>query len=480
MMKRSALFVFAIAALFALLLTYVSRPAHAQFADQATLLTSVGSSGGGNTVTGTLAPSLTSYNSVNGVLLKIVPNANNTGATTLNLNSLGTSPAVVKMTSSGLAALSGTGCEFVNGVPALLVYLTSVSEFVLMTNSCSNISVGSANLSNSALSYSAPLNLTLGATVGSNQLTLSVCTNNSTLPTCNAPSAVNPILVAFRDPTIANGDPIMRSLTAALSFTIGSGDTMGCVSGQMCRLWEFLIDNAGTVSLCAYNANSLGNIIGLDEAAVQTSQSGTAGGSTAQLLYCSASAVSAKSIRYIGYVDVQETTAGTWSSLPTTAQLFGPGIARPGTSLQRKTFNSTTPTSVSSATKTVTNTSAPITLSSAANVVRVTANGASQSGASSVISAQLSRGSGPTLVGEPNIGNTSSSNGGAIPLSATDQPNTTSSVTYFVFIWNAQGSGTSQWIGTIAGQLFGSDITVEEIMGALEPANDDAPVSKAA
>lgn len=478
MMKRLPLALLA-PILFAIALLF-GAPVQAQFADQATLLTGVGSSGGGNTITATLAPVLTSYNAANGVLLKIVPNASNTGAATLNLNSLGTSPAVVKMTSSGLTALTGNGCELVNGVPALLVYLTSVSEFVLMSNSCSNVTVGSTNLLNSALGYNAPLNLTLGSTVGSNQLMISVCANSSTLPTCTAPTATNPILVAFRDPTIANGDPVMRSLTSSLSFTIASGNTMGCVSGQMCRLWEFLIDNAGTLALCAYNANSSGNIIGLDEAVVQTSQSGTTGGSNAQNLYCSTSAVSAKSIRYIGYIDVQETTAGTWASLPTTTQLFGPGIARPGATIKRITANATSATTVSSATKLVTNTTVSITPASAANVIRVTANGALLSGTASVAAAQLSRGTTPTLIGEPSLGNTASGNGAQIPLSATDQPNTTSSVSYFVFIWNPTGSGTSQWIGTISGLATGSDITAEEVMGALEPANDNTPISKAA
>lgn len=475
MMKRLPLALLA-PLLFALLF---GAPVQAQFADQATLLTGVGSSGGGNTITATLAPVLTSYNAANGVLLKIVPNASNTGAATLNLNSLGTSPAVVKMTSSGLTALTGNGCELVNGVPALLVYLTSVSEFVLMSNSCSNVTVGSTNLLNSALGFNAPLNLTIGTSVGSNQLTLSVCANSSTLPTCTAPSSTNPLLVAFRDPTIANGDPVMRSLTSSLSFTIGSGSTMGCQNGVMCRLWLFLIDNAGTLALCSYNANNATSIVGLNESAPQTSQSGTSGGSNAQNLYCSTSAVSAKSIRYIGYIDIQETTAGTWASLPNTTQIFGPGIPRPGSVIKIiGPITNTGATTVGSTTKTVTNTTTSISLDSAANVVVVRAEGSMVAGSGSAINAQLSRGTAPTLFGTiAQLGITSEA---PAAVAGFDQPNTTSSTSYFVYIWNGSGVGTSSWLGTQNSTVLQSTITIQEIMGALEPANDDMPQSKAA
>ena len=54
----------------------------------------------------------------------------------------------------------------------------------------------------------------------------------------------------------------------------------------------------------------------------------------AQTLYCNIASVAAKAVRRLGYVDVVETTAGTWAAIPTIIQLFGPGIHKPGETVQ--------------------------------------------------------------------------------------------------------------------------------------------------
>jgi hypothetical protein len=99
-----------------------------------------------------------------------------------------------------------------------------------------------------------PANLQLSIGVLSNTLVVAVLDRNG-----NAPTPASPILVAFRDPTAAGGDPILRAITGSLSITVPSGATLGTVSNQANRIWVGLFDNAGTPVLGVYNSlNSTG------------------------------------------------------------------------------------------------------------------------------------------------------------------------------------------------------------------------------
>lgn len=77
---------------------------------------------GTNTITGVLAPSLTAYST--GMLVVFTPAGANTGATTLNVNSLG-ARSIVKRNGTALIAN-----DLVAGIPALVV--TSGTQFVLL------------------------------------------------------------------------------------------------------------------------------------------------------------------------------------------------------------------------------------------------------------------------------------------------------------------------------------------------------------
>jgi hypothetical protein len=159
---------------------------------------------------------------------------------------------------------------------------------------------------------------------------------------------------------------VFVSLQAALSFTIGSTDTMGCVGAVACRLRTYAINNGGTIGLRAYNSLSGASLVGLNEGVLQTSQSGTGGGSTAQLLYCNISAVSAKAVRELGYIEITETTAGTWSANATFIQLKGPGVKKAGDIVQ-SFFNTSTATNSTTSTYTP-STTAPTTAAAVAAV----------------------------------------------------------------------------------------------------------------
>lgn len=200
----------------------------------------------------------------------------------------------------------------------------------LITNLTAALQVAGA--SGVSLGFNAPANLRIGVAVGSNNLTVSLLGTNG-----SAPSATNPVTIPFRDVTIGNGDLVGRVVTAATVFTVNSTNTMGvAANNQPFRLWVVAFDNAGTVVLGLVNCSIAGQIFPLCEDVLQSSQSGTAGGSTAGLFYAAVSALASKSIRILGYMEWASglATAGSWNALPTTVQLFGPGQKKPGDTVQ--------------------------------------------------------------------------------------------------------------------------------------------------
>lgn len=87
----------------------------------------LGSVAGTNTITGSMSPALTSYS--DGMLVVFNPAATNSGAVTLNVNSLG-AVTVNKLLNGASTALVAN--DLVNGVPALVVYDSSASAFRLI------------------------------------------------------------------------------------------------------------------------------------------------------------------------------------------------------------------------------------------------------------------------------------------------------------------------------------------------------------
>lgn len=453
----------------ALLLGMVGA-AFAQFVDQQTYAGA--GAGSANAQTATLA-NVSSLADVLGVKVIFVPGATNTASMTLNLSGAG-AQTVKKPNGAGLTNL--VGGEIVSGQPTMVMW--DGTEFVLMTPAA--LPVGAAYIQNSGFGFGAPANLQINGTVNSNQLTIALKGING-----SDPSAANPIPVAFRDSTIANGDPVWVSVTSALSFTIGSGSTMGCQSATMCRLWVFAANDAGTVRLCAYNARSgTASIIAPDEAALQTSAAGSSGGSSAQTFYCN-SAITSKAIRYIGYVDIQETVAGTWAAGPTYTQLFGPGIKKPGEIVQTLYSTTTTDTTGSgtAGVYTATTSAQSVTPHSAADIFRVVANGnLTQNAPASPVGYAIFRASGAspactTMVGGL-IGVNSTAGGAETSASIVrfDEPNTTGQITYALCITLTNSTTPPDWCPANALGAATCAFAVDEIMGALEPANDDNAV----
>ncbi len=314
--------------------------------------------------------------------------------------------------------------------------------------------------------YQAPLNLELNVSVASNELTIAINDPNG-----NVPATSHPVLLNFRSATVSSGAITFVPVTAATAFTTGAiTDSMGCTTAVLCRLWVWAIDNAGTADICVYNAEAAGRtIVDLNEAVLQSSASGTGGGTSAQTLYCNASSVSSKAVRRLGYVDATWTSGTGWSG-PTTVQLFGPGIHKPGEVVQGPFFATNSTNYAVTTSFGVTSIVQTITPTSAVDLIYATADvNVFQTGSSDTVSLQIGRGSCATQFGT--FGILENPIYAVVPLSGMDAPASTSSLTYGVCATSNVGGNAA-----VNPALTGieSSITVWEIMGALDgPANDN-------
>lgn len=117
----------------------------------------------------------------------------------------------------------------------------------------------------------------------------------------------------FRNSALGNGTPVSGVLVAANSIVVPAGATLGSISGQQARLVLLEAYNGGSPVLCIAN---LAGGLQLDETNLISPVVISTGATSAGVIY-SASAVSANSpYRIVGFIDVTEATAGTWSTAP--------------------------------------------------------------------------------------------------------------------------------------------------------------------
>jgi hypothetical protein len=338
------------------------------------------------------------------------------------------------------------------------------------------LSVGAGSLAQSAQGYGSPLNLQLAAAVSGNNLTVSVLGVNGSNP--SSPS--NPVLVNFRSQTLNNGTNgiVYGQITSALSFQVTSGNTMGCTTAVLCRLWVELICQTELTGTCTSillglsNQSTAAQIYPLAEDALQSTGSGISGGGSAGVIQTSVGGLSGKAIRIAGYIEVTWTSGTGWATTPSKVQLFGPGVHKPGDVVQTIYASTTSTATNGGGALTASNVTANLTPTSTVNLVRVDSSAGwlttANSGAQMLLSAQIQRGATsitPQVVTGP-AGGSSIGYQGTLSFSAFDAPSATSSQTYALYF-------NSSTIGHNV-QITNGMIILQEIMGALEPGNDDA------
>ncbi len=185
-------------------------------------------------------------------------------------------------------------------------------------------------------------NLSLVASVAANALTIALKTKAGTDAT-----ATDKISIPFRSATAANGDFATVDVTSASSLVISNGSTLGSVANIANRFWVVGFNDAGTFRLGLVNclttvagAGSGRDVTAIyplrdDVLASSTAEGGAGAADSAQVIY-TGTAVSAKAMRVLGYLEynVGLGTAGVYATVPTKLQLFGPGISLPGQVVQ--------------------------------------------------------------------------------------------------------------------------------------------------
>jgi hypothetical protein len=234
--------------------------------------------------------------------------------------------------SSGAITLDGSGSQTINGVATLT--LAPGQGMIVFTDGTNWRAYGEVGtFVGKQMGYGQIINGTLVESNATNAVTFAV----KTLAGAD-PSSSDPVLVCFRNATVATGNYVYRTITAALSLTISSGSTLGFASGVAARAWIVIFDDGGTLRLGAINCRSGTNVypLGRNPIASSTAEGGAGAADSAQVFY-TGTAVTSKPYVILGLATYESgvATAGAWNASPTSIQLFGPGIPLPGHELQR-------------------------------------------------------------------------------------------------------------------------------------------------
>lgn len=327
-----------------------------------------------------------------------------------------------------------------------------------------------------------PINMQVNCAVASPKLTVSLVGNNGA-----AASVTNPIMIPFRDPTIANGGPIWRAVTAAISVdTNAAGATLATANAVPCAMYLVAFDDAGTIKLALWQsvtgAATPTGIAALDECGVGTTVAFTSGATAAGTFYSQNGVAVAtnKSFRVLARLEWSAglATAGTYGIVPTKIVLVGPGMRWPGDSFNHQFMTTSTGVTIlNSTTVTSTNVTKAITPTIASNLVRASWYG-SIANISSITTAVQSKTfiyRGATQIAASQVSTdvgtnetTISASQTVIPASAIalDAPGVTSATTYTVKMQNsaAAASAGTQVPGTsLIGNGDTASMLLEEI-----------------
>lgn len=233
--------------------------------------------------------------------------------------------------STGTVTLDGSGAQTVNGVANIIVPIGGGG--IVFTDGTNWFITGLGGvLAGKQLGYADIINGTITEANATNAATFAL----KTLAGAD-PSTTDPVLICFRNATAATGNYVYRTVTAALSLTIPSTATMGAVNGTEFDLVLALFDDAGTIRLGAINPFTAGaNYYDLTQTPPIASSTTVGTGSDAAKTWYTDAGVTSKAYVILAVANYASglVTAGTWNVSPTTLQLFGHGVALPGTRLR--------------------------------------------------------------------------------------------------------------------------------------------------
>ncbi len=327
-------------------------------------------------------------------------------------------------------------------------------------------------------------NCIVAASVSGNALTVTLETQSGATP-----SSSSPCVIAFRNATLTTGDYTAVQVTASTTFSTGtSGSTFGSSNGVPFRLWVEAWNNAGTAAIGVSDQSNANTILPLNEGITQASLACNACTNATTLgTFYTTTALSGKAIRILGYLEWGSglTTAGTYASGPTFIQLMSPGGKKPGDIVQTiyqqsGTLSTTTNTYTLSATPPTTGggfqlASASMTPTASPNLLRIRGQGVLvNAGTGNQYTAFIYNGS-SVLAVSPGAQGPTAQFPVTLPVSYQGLAGGTSSITFSIYgtgtanTTGVNGSTTTQFFGGVSDTF----IQVDEIMGALEPVNDN-------
>ncbi len=289
------------------------------------------------------------------------------------------------------------------------------------------------------------------------------------------PSASSPCTVGFRSSTATTGSYSLVQTATPTAITAPSGASLGSTNGVPFRVWTVLFNNGGTAALGLIQTVTGGAtptaISAIQESSTPSPTAISAGSTSAGTFYA-ASSIGNKAFRILGYLDFStgQATAGTWVTAPDRIQSFGPGIKKPGDTVQTVYVTTTSTSTVANATPVATALNGSITPTSSINFVKVDAVGRAACGTScaTLITAQIYRTSGSVALGNTATGGTATASSrinAMLSMTVLDRPQSASAVQYGVYIINPNGADTWTFLSTVDSVGTNSGImTMTEIM----------------
>ena len=154
-------------------------------------------------------------------------------------------------------------------------------------------------------------NVSLVPSVAANALTMKLTSGDG----ATAFSTSNAGTVAQRSVTAATGAYNVRNITVDIITVISSGSTAGHLNATAGYIYWYLIDNAGTQEL-AWSSKFF-DFSGI----VSTTAEGGAGAADSATVIYSTTARTNVPFRFVGRTTDTQTTAGTWTALPTLIEM---------------------------------------------------------------------------------------------------------------------------------------------------------------
>jgi hypothetical protein len=159
-------------------------------------------------------------------------------------------------------------------------------------------------------------NYSLACSVASSALTITLNGADG-----NALSSTNAANIVFRNSTAATGTPVTRSVTSSPTLTVSSGSTLGTTDGNNHYLYVYALDNSGTVEL------AISQTLYSELSVQSTTAEGGGGAADSNRVIYSTTARSNVPMRLLGRLKSNQTTAGTWASVPTEISLVTAGLS---------------------------------------------------------------------------------------------------------------------------------------------------------